>query len=121
MQEPEKINVLQAIQIAVRAWEVDVKPQTIQNCFLHCGIKTHVQGAVTIQKDNVVDSEVIQDLELQIQQFNYTHPMHFRDFVDYPGEDNVEYVPIEDEILAQRLQPSQLDTIIEYKFQLNFE
>ena len=26
VQEPEKINVLQAIQIAVRAWEVDVKP-----------------------------------------------------------------------------------------------
>ena len=80
-----------------------------------------MQEAVTIQKDNVVDSEVIQDLELQIQQFNYTHPMHFRDFVDYPGKDNIEVVPTEEEILAQCLQPSQLDTIIEYEFQLNFE
>ena len=64
VQDREKIDVLQAIEIAVHAWEVDVKAQTIHNCFIHCGIKTHVQGIVSIQKGGVVDCEVIEDLHL---------------------------------------------------------
>lgn len=112
-QNPEKIDVLQAIQIAISAWEMDVKRETIQNCFIHCKIKTHVRGDVTIQRDSVIDYNVIQDLELQIRQLGYNNPMHIRDFVDYPGENDVSYVPTEEEILAQNLQPSQPNTVNE--------
>lgn len=38
--EPEKISLLDGIVNAVVAWSIDVKPQTIANCFKHCKIKT---------------------------------------------------------------------------------
>ncbi|KAK3211989.1 hypothetical protein Dsin_016695 [Dipteronia sinensis] len=41
--DPEKIDILEAIRMAVAAWTFDVKPKTIANCFLHCKIST-VQG-----------------------------------------------------------------------------
>jgi len=83
---PKKIDILQAIWITVLAWQMDVKPKTIQNCFIHCGIKTHVQGVVTMQNDSMLDHKVVENLQSQIQHFSYSDPMQIRDFLDYPGE-----------------------------------
>ena len=38
--DPEKIDILEAIRMAIAAWTFDVKPKTIANCFLHCKIRT---------------------------------------------------------------------------------
>ncbi|MBA0785539.1 hypothetical protein Gotri_027651 [Gossypium trilobum] len=36
---PEKINVLDAIHFINVAWNIDLKPTTIANCFRHCKIQ----------------------------------------------------------------------------------
>jgi hypothetical protein len=38
--QAEKIDVLQAIRLAVPIWATDVKIATIQNCYKHCQIRT---------------------------------------------------------------------------------
>ncbi len=38
--ESEKVDILGAIQFAVPAWNYEVKPTTIANCFLHCKIRS---------------------------------------------------------------------------------
>jgi len=37
--EPEKVDILEAIQFVVPAWNYEVKPMMITNCFLHCKIR----------------------------------------------------------------------------------
>ncbi|KAG8475682.1 hypothetical protein CXB51_032442 [Gossypium anomalum] len=37
---PEKVNVLDAIHFINDAWNIDVKPTTIANCFRHCKIRS---------------------------------------------------------------------------------
>ncbi|MBA0771639.1 hypothetical protein Gotri_007129, partial [Gossypium trilobum] len=37
---PEKINVLDAIHFINAAWNIDVNPTTIANCFRHCKIRS---------------------------------------------------------------------------------
>ncbi|MBA0778054.1 hypothetical protein Gotri_005978, partial [Gossypium trilobum] len=37
---PEKINLLDAIHFINAAWNMDVKPTTIANCFRHCKIRS---------------------------------------------------------------------------------
>ncbi|KAI9895864.1 hypothetical protein PsorP6_019649 [Peronosclerospora sorghi] len=36
--DPDKIDILEAIRIAVPAWKNEVKAETIANCFRHCQI-----------------------------------------------------------------------------------
>ncbi len=38
--EPEKVDILGAIQFAVPVWNYEVKPTMIANCFLHCKIRS---------------------------------------------------------------------------------
>jgi hypothetical protein len=38
--DPEKIDILYAIQMVVRAWTYEVKSKTIFNCFRHCKIRS---------------------------------------------------------------------------------
>ena len=40
VEQPEKIDVLQASQMAVPAWTTGVDSVTIQNWFRHCKIRT---------------------------------------------------------------------------------
>ncbi|KAH1225169.1 CENP-B 2 [Glycine max] len=36
--DPEKINVLDVINLAITAWTINVRKETIANCFRHCKI-----------------------------------------------------------------------------------
>jgi hypothetical protein len=62
--EPKKVNILGAIQFVVPAWNYEVKPTMIANCFLHCKIwSTELAEAVeNVTEDDLVDHEVIADL-----------------------------------------------------------
>jgi hypothetical protein len=68
-ENPAKLDILQAIKLAVPAWKDDVKPVTIANCFRHCRIRNMrvPQEDATAAKDvaaeeDLMDKEVIKDL-----------------------------------------------------------
>jgi hypothetical protein len=62
--EPEKVDILGAIQFAVPTWNYEIKLMTIVNCFLHCKIRSteHVEAVENVTEDDLVDHEVIADL-----------------------------------------------------------
>jgi hypothetical protein len=60
---PEKINVLEAMHIAVAAWNMDVKPETIRNCFCHCQIRTTNADVTPVSEEPLIGPEVIKDLK----------------------------------------------------------
>jgi hypothetical protein len=66
--DPEKIDVLKAMHIAVAAWSMDVKPETIRNCFRHCQIRTTDADVTLIPEEPLINPEVIKDLEEQVQE-----------------------------------------------------
>jgi hypothetical protein len=90
--DPEKIDILEAMHIAVAAWSMDVKPETIHNYFRHCRIRTTDANVTPIPEEPLIDPEVIKDLEEQVQEFRYRNPMDIRNLIDYPAEREVAYV-----------------------------
>jgi hypothetical protein len=97
--EPKKIDVLEAMHIAVAAWNMGVKPEIIRNCFHHCQIRTTGADVTPVSEEPLIDPEVIKDLEEQVQELRYQNPMDIRNFIDYPGEPEVAYVPTQEEIV----------------------
>jgi hypothetical protein len=97
--DPEMINVLEAMHIAVAAWSMDVKPETIRNCFRHCRIRTTDADVTPVPEELLIDPEVIKDLEEQVQELRYWNPMDIRNLIDYPAERKVAYVPTQEEIV----------------------
>ncbi len=97
--DPEKIDVLEAMHIAVAAWNMDVKPETIRNCFRHCRIRTTDADVTSVPEEPLVDPEVIKDLEEQVQELRYRNPMDIHNLIDYPVEREVAYVPTQEEIV----------------------
>jgi hypothetical protein len=96
---PEKIDVLEAMHIAVVAWSMDVKPETICNCFRHCRIRTTNADVTSVSEEPLIDPEVIKDLEEQVQELRYRNPMDIRNLIDYPAEREIAYVPTQEEIV----------------------
>ncbi len=97
--DPEKIDVLEAMHIAVAAWSMDVKPETIRNCFRHCQIRTTDADVTLVPEEPLIDPEVIKDLKEQVQELRYRNPMDIRNLIDYPAEHEVVYVPTQEEIV----------------------
>jgi hypothetical protein len=69
--DPKKIDVLEVMHIAVAAWSMDVKLETICNCFRHCRICTTDANVTPVPEELLIDLEVIKDLEEQVQQLRY--------------------------------------------------
>jgi hypothetical protein len=89
----EKIDVLEAMHIDVAAWSMDVKPETIRNCFRHCRIHTTDADVTPVPEELLIDPEVIKDLKEQVQELRYRNPMDIRNLINYPAEHEVAYVP----------------------------
>jgi hypothetical protein len=83
---PEKIDILCAIQMPVRAWTYEVKSETIFNYFRHCKIRSTKEPVVDASEECPLDPIVIEDLESQIWQFHYHNPMDIRNLLNYPEE-----------------------------------
>ena len=109
VEDPERIDVLQAIRMAVADWNSDVKAETISNCFLHCKIRSVSLETPEITAQQLVDNEVIEDLQLQIRQLRYQNPMDIRVLFNYPAEEEVAYTPDEDDIIAEHLRSDQVE------------
>jgi hypothetical protein len=56
------------MHIAVAAWCMDVKLETICNCFRHCQIRTSDADVTPVPEEPLIDPEVIKDLEEQVQE-----------------------------------------------------
>jgi len=97
--DPEKIDVLAAMHIAVTAWSMDVKLETIHNCFHHCQIRTTDADVTSVLEEPLIDPEVIKDLEEQVQELQYRNQMDIRNLIDYPAEREVAYVSTQEEIV----------------------
>jgi hypothetical protein len=87
------------MHIAVAAWNMDVKPKIIRNCFRHCRIRTTNADVTSVPEELLIDLEVIKDLEEQVQELRYRNPMDIRNLIDYPAEREVAYVPTQEEIV----------------------
>jgi hypothetical protein len=87
------------MHIAVATWSMDVKPETIRNCFRHCRICTTDVDVTPVPEEPFIDLEVIKDLEEQVQELRYRNPMDIRNFIDYPAERKVAYVLTQKEIV----------------------
>jgi hypothetical protein len=97
--DPEKIDNLEAMHIAVAVWSMDVKPETIRNCFRHCRIRTTDADVTPVPEESLIDPEVIKDLEEQVEELWYRNPMDIRNLINYPVECKVAYVLTQEEIV----------------------
>jgi len=102
--DPEKINILCAIQMAIRAWTYKVKPETIFNCFHHYKIYSTEERVVDANEECPLDVEVIEDFKLQIRQFHYHNPMDIKNLLNYPEEQVTAYTPDVDDVIKDQLQ-----------------
>ncbi|KAL5155498.1 ARS-binding protein 1 [Glycine soja] len=82
--DPGKINVLDAINLAISAWTIDVRKETIGNCFRHCKIRSASDVARNLD-ESTFDKET-QDLETMINQCGYRNKMNIDNLMNYPGE-----------------------------------
>ncbi len=97
--DPEKIDILEAMHIAVTAWSMDVKLKTIRNCFRHCQLRTTDADVTPVPEEPLIDPEVIKDLEEQVQELRYRNLMDIRNLIDYLAEREVVYVLTQEEIV----------------------
>jgi hypothetical protein len=102
--DPEKIDIFCAIQIVVRAWTYEVKPETIFNYFRHCKIRSIEEPIIDANEECPLDLEVIEDLESQIWQFHYHNPMDIRNLLNYLEEQVTAYTLDVDDIIEDQLQ-----------------
>ncbi|KAH8936173.1 hypothetical protein BDL97_17G070500 [Sphagnum fallax] len=78
---------------------MDVKLETIHNCFRHCRIRTTDVDVTPVPEEPLIDPEVIKDLEEQVQELRYRNQMDIRNLIDYPAEREVAYVSTQEEIV----------------------
>jgi len=112
--EPEKVDILGAIEFVIPAWNYEIKPTTIANCFLHYKIQSTEQAEVVenVMEDDLVDHEVIADLQSQIQRFHYKNPMDIRNLLNYPEEQITSYTPDFDSIIEVHLEEARLAPVL---------
>ncbi|CAM6013178.1 unnamed protein product [Sphagnum balticum] len=61
----EKIDMLQAIRLAIPVRATDVKIATIQNCYRHRQIRTtEGPGQAALTEEDLIDEDVIDELKL---------------------------------------------------------
>ncbi|CAK8561767.1 unnamed protein product [Lathyrus sativus] len=82
--DPGKINVLDAINLAIPTWMIDVRKETIANCFRHCKIRSTSDVARNL--DESTFDEETQDLETMINQCGYRNKMDTDNLMNYLGE-----------------------------------
>ncbi|KAL6498035.1 hypothetical protein OROGR_028432 [Orobanche gracilis] len=95
--DPEKIDILEAIRMAVASWTLDVKKESIANCFLHCKIRS-VSAEQEVTDNNEMES-IVQELNSLIRNMRYKNPMNVNELLDFQAEQEVCYTPTEQDIV----------------------
>nr|KJB15076.1 hypothetical protein B456_002G159000 [Gossypium raimondii] len=79
----EKINVLDTIHFINDAWNIDVKPTTITNCFRHCKIQS--EEDIPFEQE-IGDVEGIHKLKEVISDLHYRNVMDVEQILNYTSE-----------------------------------
>lgn len=103
-QELKKITVLDAIETVAAAWQHDVKPETIANCFRHAGFGQFGMPAgeafIEPSSDQMSDhSDGMEDAEALVQEFATTLRSMNNEFVAYEFNAS-EYMEIDSNIAS---------------------
>lgn len=75
-----KINVLDAIRMIDSAW-TNVKPETIQNCFIKTGISS--SNSVTVE---IAEEQIEQDIINSVVQSYFTNEISYSDFMNVDAD-----------------------------------
>lgn len=86
LSNPEKINVLDAINFAVSAWTTNVSQVSIANCFRHCKIRSNEE--FSSDSSEIIFEENLNELRTMIKDIDYRNEMDVNKLVDYPGEND---------------------------------
>jgi hypothetical protein len=93
--EQGKLDVLNAINILVPAWEVDVTASTIANCWKHCGLV----GSPAEQPPRGMD-EAMFELQTVLRRVGYADAIPAQELVDYNGEQEICEIQTEEQFFA---------------------
>ncbi|KAL0366888.1 UNVERIFIED_CONTAM: hypothetical protein Sradi_3578900 [Sesamum radiatum] len=114
---PEKINVLDAINFAVSAWIINVSQVSIANCFRLC--KIHSNEKISRDPSETNFEESLHEFEKMIKDVGYRNEMNVNKLVDYPGEnDECSMVQSLEEIVADIIEDPTNDEIEDYSILL---
>ncbi|KAK4405943.1 hypothetical protein Sango_0600800 [Sesamum angolense] len=107
---PEKINVLDAINCTVSTWTTSVPQVSIANCFRHCKIRSNEEISSDSSETNFEES--LHELENMIKDVGYRNEMDVNKLVDYPGEnDECSMVQSLEKIVADIIKDTTNDEV----------
>ncbi|GKB43670.1 putative reverse transcriptase domain-containing protein [Tanacetum coccineum] len=90
---PAKINVLDAMNLAISALTMDVSANTIANCFRHCKLRS--TDNMTFENSD----EVVKALKNLIKELGYRNAMDVEDVLTHPEENVVAQLLTDEEII----------------------
>ncbi|GJU63074.1 CENP-B homolog protein 2-like protein [Tanacetum coccineum] len=93
---PAKINVLDAMNLAISAWTMDVSANTIANCFRHCKLRS--TDNMTFENSDE-GGESTQELQNLIKELGYRNAMDVEDVLTHPEENVVAQLLTDEEII----------------------
>ncbi|XVF51243.1 hypothetical protein PTKIN_Ptkin04bG0168800 [Pterospermum kingtungense] len=112
---PEKINVLDAMNLAVSAWTIDVQANAIANCFRRCKIQS-VENMASENLDELLDDRGIQELQNVIKELRYHNGMNVEDLLNYLGENEVSEILTDEQIIENIMGNDQDDEVEDDSF-----
>ncbi|XP_026438675.1 uncharacterized protein LOC113337186 [Papaver somniferum] len=95
---PEKIHVLDAMNLAISAWTIDVRTTRLANCFRHCKLRSTNNRSLYNLVEHT-NSEITQDLQNLIEKLGYRNSMNGKDVLNYPEENEVTQLLTDEEII----------------------
>lgn len=94
--EQGKLDVLDAINILVPAWEADVTANTIANCWKHCGL---VDSPAELPPGGLNDAMF--ELQSVLTRVGYADAIPAQELVDYSGEQEICEIQTEAQFFAR--------------------
>ncbi|GJX25096.1 CENP-B homolog protein 2-like protein [Tanacetum coccineum] len=93
---PAKINVLDAMNLAIFSMTIDVSENTIANCFRHCKLRS--TDNMTFENSDE-GGESTQELQNLIKELGYRNAMDVEDVLTHPEENVVAQLLTDEEII----------------------
>ncbi|KAM3304556.1 hypothetical protein P3S67_011422 [Capsicum chacoense] len=108
---PEKINVLDAMNLAISAWKMDINSSTIVNCFKHC--KLRLLDDESSENQEQLNNDSLQQLQNLINGLKYRNAMNAEDVLNYPGENDTSFELSTDEQIIESVMETHKEDEVE--------
>ena len=99
---PEKINLLEGINMAVATWKNDVQPSTIESCFRGCELRSEPVGGDDTHAQ--VSDAVERELAALVERFEFKNPMTVEELVSNEIENADIVAPISDDAILEEFR-----------------